>query len=167
MKIGLMIRNGSLITSIVCIGMGFALARLWLIAPALLVIIFVWIYMKKQSAFVSASSLLLGLVILAAMGVMADISVHLMLIACTMALVGWDLEQFIRGIAGSPPQKMTLAFDSHHLRQLALAVSTGLVSASLGAFIHLRLPFGVIMLSILVAVWCLMMGIRSIMGRNP
>lgn len=166
MKITPAMRNGAFITAVLCVGIGYALAGNWLIAPASPVALMVWAVMRKRSSFVSSSALLLGLVVLTAMGVLMDLPVYLMLIASTMALVGWDLEHYIwRGAEGLPQQNATHSFDWHHLRQLALAVSTGLIFASLGTLISLKLPFWGVVLLALAAVQALVIGVRVIMTR--
>jgi hypothetical protein len=166
MKVRSIILNTCLITSIGCVGVGYLFAGYWLIVPALLVMAFFWIFTKQRSVFGSASSVLLGFVILAAIGIIADLSLNLMLIACTTALVSWDLMQFNQSRVGNPLHKTNSSLEKYHLQSLASAASAGLMLAFMGSLISVRLPFGVIVLLVLMAMGCLMLNMRYIMRKS-
>jgi hypothetical protein len=160
MKFRSMILNSCLIVSTGCLGAGYIFAGYWQILPALLVILLFGIMAKKQLRFWSTSSFLLVYIILAAIGVVADLPVGLMILACTFALASWDLIQFEQSIAGNSMLQTRTLLEKHHLRSLALAASAGLLLAFLSLYVHLQLTFGVIVSLVLIAMGCLLYGMQ-------
>ena len=114
LNICLMISAGSL-------GAGYTLAGFWQILPVLLLILLFGMLEKKR--FWSATGFLLVSVVLAAIGVVADLSVELMIIACTFALAGWELIQFEQSPNGNSLLETSTMLEKHHLRSLVLATS--------------------------------------------
>ena len=152
-----------LIISTGCLGAGYIFAGYWLILPAFLVMGLIWILMKKQPVFWSASTFLLAYIILAAVGIIANLSTELMIITCTTALASWDLIQFNQSIAGNSLRKKNASLERYHLHSLAVAASAGLFLAFIGSSINLHLPFGVIVILVLVTMGCLIYSVQYIL----
>ena len=138
LNIGLTISTGSL-------GVGYFLAGYWQIVPVLFGILFFGVLIMKTQPVVSlSSSFLLAYIVLAVIGVVADLSVELMIIACTFALVSWDLMLFEHSIVGDSAFQTNTSLEKHHLRSLTVATAAGLLLAFASLYVRLRLPFGVI-----------------------
>jgi len=160
------ILNICLIISTGCLGTGYILAGYWLILPALLAMVLFWIFTKDQPVFWSASSLLVVIVILAAIGITVDLSLTLMIIACTTALVSWDLIQFNQSMVGNSLRKTNASVEKYRLHSLALAASTGLMLVLISSYINLQFTFGLIVFLVLIAMGCLVGSMQYIMKKN-
>ena len=134
----------SLGISTTSLGSAFLLAGYWMIIPAFFMIGIISMALKKISLYWYASSFLLAFISLAAIGITLDLPTSLMILASSTALVNWDLMQF----APSPETNSSLT--KHHLRSLTFAVLVGILMASLGANINLKIPFGLIIFLILI-----------------
>jgi hypothetical protein len=157
LNICLMISAGSL-------GTGYTLAGFWQILPLLLLILLFGMLEKKR--FWSATGFLLVYVVLAAIGVVADLSVELMIIACTFALASWELIQFEQSLDGNSLLETSTPLEKHHMRSLALAGSVGLLLAFTSIYIHLQLSFSMIIFLVLITIGCLTYGIRHIVKKR-
>ena len=160
MKHHSIILNICLILSTGCLVLGYIMAGYWQIFPLFLVMPIFWIYTKKQTVFWAASSLLLMYLILAAVGILIDLSVALMIIGCTTALASWDLIQFEQSIIENAMLK------KYHLRSLALAVSAGIMLSFVSVYIKLQLPFGVVAFLTLAAILGLTYSVQFMKKKN-
>ena len=166
MKVDSIILIICLITAIGCLGAGYILAGYWLIVPVLLAILLFWVFAEKWSVFWSASSLLLATVLLAAIGITAGISSILMIVACTAALVSWDLIQFNRGMAGASLRKTNTSLERYHLQSLVLAAFAGLMVALISSLINLHLSFFLIIILVLMTMVCLTFSMQYIAKKR-
>ncbi len=166
MKNHLIIQRICLSTSILCLGLPYILAGEWLILPAFLAMAGFWVIVKKWSLFWSASSLLSVFVFLAALGMLANLSTLLMLIACTAALAWWDLATFGDSIVVGQSLETSAPLEKHHLQSLALAVSGGLILAVGSSYLDLQIPFIGIVLLALFATGCLIYTVQSMAKKN-
>lgn len=155
---GLVISTGSL-------GLGYILAGYWLILPLFGTMALFWFPANKRSPFYSASVFLSVFVILAAVGITLGVPVNLMIVACTAALVSWDLLLFRQSASEVSPGRAGNYLEKYHLQALALATSAGLVIAFIIRYIHLQLSFTITALLSLAAVGCLTYGLRYIINR--
>jgi len=135
-----------LIITTVCLGAGYILAGYWLILPVFLAMLLFWIFTKNQPVFITASSLLVVFVILAVIGITADLSLILMIVACIAALVSWDLMQF--------------------KYSLGLAAFAGLTLALISSYINMQFPFVLILLLVLTTVGGLIYGMQYILKKK-
>lgn len=166
MKARSTILNICLIISTGCLGAGYIFDGYWQILPVLLVILVFGMMTKNQLGFWSTSGFLLVYIVLAAIGVVADLPVGLMILACTFALASWDLIQFERNLNENLLLETSTPLKRHHLRSLALAASAGLLLAFMSLYIHLQLPFGVIISLVLIAMGCLIYGMQYIVRKR-
>ena len=149
-----------------CLGAGYILAGYWLLIPAFLALGLYWILSRKQPVFWRASGFLLVYVILAVIGIIAGLSLELMIIACAAALASWDLIQFNQSMAETSLSNTNPSLDKNHLYSLALATSAGLILTFISAYINLQLPFGAIFFLVLAAMGCLLYSTRYLMDRK-
>lgn len=149
-----------------CLAGGYILAGYWLILPVLLAMTFLWLITKNQSAFWSASSLLLIYMFLAAIGIMLDLSLPLLTIGGAAALASWDLIHFEESLVKTSSEPSTQALSSHRLRSLGIASATGLTLAWISSSINLELSFGVTLLLILVTAGSLVFGLRYLIKNH-
>lgn len=149
-----------------CLAAGYILSGYWLILLAFPLMLIAWQLTYKRSTFVSASILLSGYVILASAGIIAGLSTVLMLIACTTALVSWELLQVNQNVSGYPPGKINGVLEKQHLNSLALAASAGLTLSLISATLTLHLPFVVIALLVFMALGSLTYGMRHLMHKK-
>jgi hypothetical protein len=141
-----------LIVSSGCLAAGYILAGYWLILFVFPLIISMWVFTNKQSPFWSASSILLVFVTLAAIGIVAELSLMFMIISCTAALVSWDLLQLKNSIAGNSDDNKSLILEKRHLKSLTLAASGGLILTLISANLSLHIPFVVIIFLVLATI---------------
>lgn len=151
-----------LIISSICLGAGYILAGYWLILPVFLAMLLFWIFTKNQPVFISASSLLVIFVILAAIGITADLPLILMIVACTAALVSWDLMQFNQSLVGNSLHKTNASLEKNHLYSLGLAAFAGLTLALISSYINIQFPFILILLLVLMVMGCLVSSMQYI-----
>ncbi len=147
-----------LIISTGCLAIGYILAGYWLILFLFPLIVFIWVFTNKQSTFWSNSSILLIFVMFAAVGIIAELSLALMIISCTTALVCWDLIQFKSSIAGNSHDNKNLFLEQYHLKSLALAASGGLILTLISANLSLHIPFIIIVFLALATMVSLIYG---------
>ena len=155
-----------LIISTGCLGAGYILAGYWQILAVFPLMALFWIYTKNRSAFWADSSFLLAYLVLAAIGIVDDQSLVLMIIACTTALVSWDLMQFNQSMVGCSIPDANAALEKYHLNSLALAASAGLILALSSIYINLQFPFGVTILLVSIAMGCLLYSMRYIRSKK-
>jgi len=151
-----------LIISTLCLGAAYILAGYWLILPVFLAMLVFWIFTRNQPVFISASSLLVIFVILAAIGITADLSLILMIVACIAALVSWDLMQFNQSMVGNSLHKTSASLEKNHLYSLALAAFAGLTLALISSYINMKFPFILILFLVLMVMGCLAGSIQYI-----
>jgi hypothetical protein len=156
----------SLTITIGCLGAGYITAGYWLIVPILIVMLLFWIFTKNQPVFWPASSLMVVFIILAAVGMLADLPLMLMITAGTAALISWDLMQFNQSMVGNAARKTNMSLEKHHLNSLALAAFAGLALALISSYISLQFPFGQIVILVLLSVGCLIGAIQYIMKKK-
>ena len=166
MKNRLIIQRICLLTSIPCLGFPYILAGEWLIMPFFLAMVGFWIIMKKRSVFWRASVLLSGFVLLAAIGMLANLSTLLMLVACTAALAWWDLATFGQSkVVGQPPET-TLLLERAHLQSLGLVISADFMLAFVSSYLNLQISFLGTVLLVVFTIGCLTYTVRSVVKKN-
>ncbi len=166
MKNRLIIQRICLLTSITCLGFPYILAGEWLIVPFFLAMVGFWIITKKRSVFWAASTLLSTFVLLAAIGMLANLSTLLMLVACTAALGWWDLTNFSQSIVVGQPPETTLRLESAHLQPLGLVISAGFILAFVSSYLNLQISFlGTVLLAVFT-IGCLTYAVQSVVKKD-
>jgi 4-hydroxybenzoate polyprenyltransferase len=165
MKILSITNDICLMIAAACLATGYILGRHWLIVPAFLIMVLFWMITKKRSVFWSASCLLLVYVFLAAIGVIANLSLSLMVVGCTTALVSWDLAHFNHG-EGNPLFEAKGSLEKHHMQSLSVMYGASLLLALIASFINLQISFGILVFLVLMAMGCLTYSMQFIMKKN-
>jgi hypothetical protein len=155
-----------LVISSGCLVTGYILSGYWQIFLAFPLMLIAWLLTYKRSTYLSASILLSGYVILASIGIIAELSSTLMIIACTTALISWELLQDNQSASGYPPGETNGALKKYHLNSLALAASAGLTLALIGANITLQSPFVLTAILVLLALGSLIYSMQYIVNKK-
>jgi hypothetical protein len=153
----------SLVLAVVYLGAGYLIFGYWQILPALLVIVLFWIFTRKLPGLWPASSVLLVIVLLSAIGITAGLHLLPMLAASTAALVTWDLTLFAQGRSTNQQSASIPLFERKHLQSLAMAASAGLLLAWGSSYLNFHLPFILMVLFVLLAIIGLVYGIKRLM----
>jgi len=130
-----------------------------MVIPVLLVMTIFWITTRKKLAFWSASGLLLIYVALAAIGVMINLPISMMVLGCISALACWDLTHFRQSMVDIPSNESQVLLERDRLQSVAAVVFTGLLLTSLSSPISLQLSFIATVFLVLLAVGCLTCGL--------
>lgn len=152
----------SALLSALCLLIGFTLVGYWEIIFIIPTTIVYWYFSKKYSHEVVFSILLGAYVILAALGLLLRLSPYLMIIGCSLALLCWESALFSATVLGGGglSRQDSQPFESLHLRNLLISTSIGLLLGLMGLNIHLHLPFGVVVILALLAVYGFYRGLR-------
>lgn len=162
MKSRILALYSCLIISTACLGAGYFWAGYWQFAPVLLVTCLLWTKMKKRIIEWSDTSFLVIYTVLAAVGVVAGLSIELMIIASVFTLASWDLLRFEQSIVGKATFHTGSLFEKHHLRSLVMTMVTGLLFAMMSLYVHLQLSFVAIVSLVLLALSGLAYGVQYI-----
>jgi hypothetical protein len=153
---GLYLLSASSITA------GYLRAGAWMILPTLLGIGLLYFIARRRSVFQTASVLLVGAFILAAVGGLMQLSFTLMLVGCVGALAGWDLMLFSQTVKSAANLEDISLLESRHYRSLAIAIAVGVISSLTAANLALDLPFIVILLLCARALGGVYFGVRAL-----
>jgi hypothetical protein len=165
MKLHSAIANACLLISIVCLALGYTLAGYWPILFAIAAMLLLWSARKKEATFWAASSLLAVYVLLAMMGIILKAQLPLMVTGCVSALVWWDLSDFRESLAGEDSARTAATLEKQRLQLLALTSAISLGLAAMGPWLRMQLPFGVIVLLVMVATGCILYSVHRL--RHP
>lgn len=152
--------------STVCLSAGYISIGYWQILFGFPILALIWFFMVKYSVFWSASIFLVVYVLLTAIGIFADLSRFLMLIASTTALASWELMQFNQKQVEISLLKSNNLLEKNHIKTLALAISTGFVLVLISSSIYLELPFIVTAILVLILFGGFLFGVRISGNQN-
>jgi hypothetical protein len=152
--------------STVCLCAGYISTGYWQILFVFPILALIWLFVVKYSVFWSASIFLVVYVLLAAIGIFADLSRFLMLIASTTALASWELMQFNQKQVEISLLKSNNLLEKNHIKTLALATSTGFVFMLISSSISLELPFIVTSILVLILFGGFLFGVRIFGNQN-
>jgi hypothetical protein len=91
---------------------------------------------------------------LAAVGILSGDRPFLLALGVMAALASWDLALLENLLRASLPQHAAF-FEARHLQSLALAIGLGVLVFGVGRTIQLSLPFGVLILLVVLILICL------------
>ena len=165
MKAHSAIASACLLVSIVCLALGYTLAGYWPILFAIAAMLLLWSARKKEATFWAASSLLAVYVLLAMMGVLLKAQLPVMVMGCVSALAWWDLSDFSQSLDGEALPGTTGTLEKRRLQLLALSSAISLGLATIGIWFRMRLPFGVIVLLVMLAAGCILYSVHRL--RHP
>ncbi len=161
-QLGSAIQIISLVISIACLTLAFMVAGYWWILftiPAMLVL---WIATNKLSGSRSGSALMAVYLILAMIGALLKLQVPILLIGSIFALVAWDLNDLREDLAGQAHTDATMTLERRRLQVLAATAAISLVLTLAATSIRLRIPFGIIVLLVLLVAACLRYAVQRL-----
>lgn len=161
-----MLRNSFLLMSTACFATAYSVSGHWPIAAVLLLCPLFWFLLRGQSVLWRSSCLLTASVVLAAVGVMLDVSAALMAVAITAALAAWDLVNFDETLKLSLIPEVRKSLVQSHLRSLFMAVATGMLLALSASLVRLELPFAATGALALVLIAALMSAAPRMLGLD-
>ncbi len=147
--------------ALLCLLAGFGLKGYWEILFVIPALPLYWLLTRKVSPRLTASILFFIYILLVAAGLVAGMSAYLMLIGGSLALAAWESAQFLSNFRGLSGDGAGPRLEQLHNRSLLLAIGSGLLLGLLGLNVHVRLPFGAIVVLALVAVVGLYLGFTS------
>jgi hypothetical protein len=144
-----------ILASLACMLAGLAAGGQWTaglpaLAPALLMLLARRI---TPSSWLPTIALVLSTG-LAAIGILSGRQPFLLALGVIAALASWDLALMENSLHGSPPQQAAF-FEDRHLKSLRLAVGLGTLAVGLGGALQLSLPFGILILLVVLILICL------------
>jgi hypothetical protein len=155
-----------LMASVGTLGAGYLLAGYWWMIPLFFLLALFWGFTIKHPVLWISSSLLSTHVILAAIGIAAGFSQFFMIASCICALASWDLTMFDQRMDGNAARNTNASLGKRHLQSLVWATAIGLILVLFGYHLNLQLPFGVIVLLVLIALGCLIYGFSFILRKS-
>ncbi len=143
----------SLVVSTLCLVAGYATTGQWIGIAMTLITGLTWLYARKNSALWLSHLCLLASVCLATAGILAGASPMLMLLGSGVALAVWDLVLLNDALRSSIFGGQTRRYENKHLQSLALAIGSGLLVALPGRWLHLEVPFVMLMLFVALVIF--------------
>jgi hypothetical protein len=143
------------ITCVSSLGLGYATTRPWTALFVLVFTLLAWLFaIKWPDGFLCSSALVLS-VGLAAAGLLNGAAPLWMLLGATLALASWDVVLWNRASADNSLSTSLDLFDRKHYQNLALALGSGLLAAVVGRLVHFQVPFGWMVILVILALFSL------------
>jgi len=140
----------SILLSFSLLAVGFYSKGYWVVFP-LLAGIFTFGFFTRRTPAEWPSMVLLGVVLFAAAaGVLRGVSQWMVLSAGVVALAAWDLNMLYKRVKIQPASPGLEQLINKHVQTLFFAVALGWLLALLGSGIHLRFPFAIMALLVLI-----------------
>ncbi len=141
----------SLTLLLLCMAIGYIIVGGGIAIATTLVALLVWLpNYKWPSAWLPAIALAVSTG-LAAIGLCVGAMPALMLLAATLALAQWDLANLSQAQAGNIPNRGVALLEKKNFQSLALALGLALVAILTGRLIGFQIPFGGMILLVLLA----------------
>lgn len=131
------------------------------IVPVMLMIVLLWYTFRRFVNFDAISVLFTLFIVLAALAIIANAPVMLMVFASVMALAAWDLSDFKQEKLGDSQVSDHYDLEKNHLRSLYLVVVVGLVISLAGSYFNFILPFGVLLVLVIFAFTGVIIAVNS------
>jgi hypothetical protein len=152
---------------IICVtslGLGYATTRLWIAIFVLVFSLLAWLSaIKWADGFLSFSALVLS-VGLAAAGLLTGAAPLWMLFGAALALASWDVVLWNRISADNSPTLSLTLIERKHYQSLAVALTLGLLAAVSGRLFHFQIPFGWMVILVILALFSLERIWRTLVG---
>jgi hypothetical protein len=139
--------------AILCQLTGFALTPHWALIIAETAVLGIWFLAKKTGSSVFRSINLFFMVGLAVAGLALGSKTWLMFFSVALALIAWDVDLLKLQMQDTPDDRGGSAYRQERLKACVLAVVSGLVLAFGGHLFNLKIPFIIMMVLALLAVW--------------
>jgi hypothetical protein len=142
-----------LVVSTLCLAVGYAIAGQWLGAVLAIIAGFAWLLARKYPASGLPHICLFVSIGLAVTGSQTGASSLLMIYGSGISLGVWDLLYLNNSSSRNFADGQTRRYENEHLLSLALALGSGMIIASLGHFLKLQIPFVVLLLFVVLAIF--------------
>lgn len=146
---------GSQIVAVACLGIGYASVSGWAMLVVIACSLAAWLLAWKWPLLFPFSVALVISVCLAGAGLIAGALPLWMMLDVVLSLATWDLAQFDLVTRECEPSQSTTLMEKRHFLSLALALGLGLLAVITIQGIRFQIPFGVILLLVAVAFFCL------------
>jgi hypothetical protein len=155
-----------LVVSVLCLTAGYGFAGQWIGAAIAITSGFAWLPARKYAVSWLPHLCLIMAVGLAVTGQLTGSPPLLMICGSGFALAAWDLI-LLEGILGTSSSGMQVRrYENKHLQSLGLALAAGLLTASLGGWLRLQIPFVAMMLFVALVLLGLNRVWRTIKKRS-
>jgi hypothetical protein len=138
----------SLIILVLCLAAGYGIAGKWIGASVAIFMGLAWLFARKNTGPWLPFICLLASVALAVAGRLFGAPYLLMIFGSALALAVWDLVCLDTALGKNSLAVQTHRYENEHIQSLGLALGFGLFAVLLGRFIHIRIPFIVLLLLI-------------------
>jgi hypothetical protein len=142
-----------LIVSALCLAAGYGIVGQWIGAVLAIIAGFAWLLARKYPASGLPHICLFASIGLAVTGSQTGASSLLMIYGSGVSLGVWDLLFLNIASSSNPADGQTRRYENEHLLSLALALGSGLLVASLGHFLKFQIPFVLLLLFVVLAIF--------------
>jgi hypothetical protein len=148
-----------LIASVLLLAAGHVITRQWIWSLLTVLLIPAWLFARNHYTPWLPPVCLLASIGLAIIGKLNGAPSLLMIFGSGISLAVWDL-LLLDIEMGKNSSEQTHQYEIKHLQSLILALGFGLVAASLGRLLNLRVPFLILLLLVLLTVF----GVDRVLG---
>lgn len=151
-----------------CLAVGYIMIGQWSGFMLALLALLAWLVARHKPETMPPSFALVFSTGIAAGGVLAGAAPLTMILGTVLALASWDLVLLYHSLSGSSSSSagtLTL-FEKAHLRYLALALGSSLLVVVTGRLLHFQIPFAVMVLLAIIAVFSLDRILRMFTGAG-
>jgi hypothetical protein len=145
----------SVILSTACLVLGFISVGQWEALAVALMTLSVWLPACKWPSNWLPSFALIISISLAAMGLYAGSQPFWTMLAATLALSSWDLVLFDHSLTNSLFEAPLALLEMKHYQNLGLALGLGLLGIAAIRMLHVQIPFGGLVLLVILAFFSL------------
>jgi hypothetical protein len=142
-----------LVISMLCLAIGYGIARQWIGAGVAIVTGLAWLPARKYPASGLSLICLVVSVCLAVTGRLNGAPSLWMICGSSFALAAWDLVYLDNALGSTSFGEQTKQYEKKHLQALALALGCGLTVTFVGHLINFQIPFIVMMLFVALVIF--------------
>jgi len=143
----------SLVLSTLCLAVGYGIAGRGSGAVIAIITGLAWLLSLKYPGSLLPHICLFVSVGLAVAGRLIGSPALWMICGSTVALAAWDLLLLDDAVKGDSPGGQTGRYENRHFQSLALALGCGLVGVFVGRLLNFQIPFAILMLFVILAVF--------------
>ncbi len=154
-----------LIASVASLVLVYGPSIYWPVLIALPAMLLLWMVAKKTLAAWRPSAVLCVYLVLAVMGVILRHPLLPLILGSIAALIWWDLTDFEEGLHAGILAKAESSLQKYRLQSFVLTIGATLLLEIAGLSLRLPLPFGVVVLLMLLATGCLVSLAGSLRNR--
>ena len=111
----------------------------------------IWLLAQWRRIHWVGSIVLLVFVAAAAAGLWIGLPINLMTLGAVGGLLGWDMTEFTRRLRSAAATDDVRGMELRHMARVAIVSALGLAIAALTAIVHVKIPFELAVLLVLLA----------------